>query len=117
MLRLSPARSTGSLIRGGAKVKPTGIPSIPVSSIPRLHPRHAANTRRQSEPFAEEQPSRFERDFMEVGEIGSGEFGKVIKVRRKDGNNNEVYAIKKSKRFEGMRHRSVTPNPIPLTRS
>jgi hypothetical protein len=26
-------------------------------------------------------------------------------VRRKDGDDNEVYAVKKSKRFEGIRHR------------
>jgi mitosis inhibitor protein kinase SWE1 len=49
---------------------------------------------------------------VEVGEVGSGEFGKVIKVRRKDGDNSEVYAIKKSKRFEGVRHRSVIPKFI-----
>lgn len=106
-LKLSPVCSTGSLSNRGAK--PTGIPSLgrlPIPSIPRLHPpQQTANTRRSSEPFAEEQPSRFERDFVEVGEVGSGEFGKVIKVRRKEGDDGEVYAIKKSKRFEGIRHR------------
>jgi mitosis inhibitor protein kinase SWE1 len=39
-----------------------------------------------------------------VGEIGSGEFGKVLKVKRRD-KDNEVFAVKKSKRFEGLRHR------------
>ena len=81
---------------------------LPISSIPRLQaPRPASNTRRSSEPFTEEQPSRFAHNFVEVGEVGSGEFGKVIKVRRKDGDDSEVYAIKKSKKFEGIRHRSV----------
>jgi len=64
-------------------------------------------TRRLSEPvfsFSEEpQPGRFERDFEEIEEVGSGEFGKVIKVRSKK--DDAVYAIKKSKRFEGPKHR------------
>ncbi|KAH0588971.1 Mitosis inhibitor protein kinase wee1 [Termitomyces sp. J132] len=59
-----------------------------------------------SEVFAEDQPtSRFERDFEVDSEIGSGEFGKVIKVRCKNGDDSEVYAVKKSKRVEGPRHR------------
>jgi mitosis inhibitor protein kinase SWE1 len=107
-LRLSPGRSAGSSSNYAAAIKPTGIPSLrqlPISSIPRLQaPRQAANARRSSEPFSE-QSCRFERNFVEVGELGSGEFGKVIKVRRKDGDDNEVYAVKKSKRFEGIRHR------------
>ena len=110
-LKLSPLHSAGSSINRGATPKPTAIPSLrhlPISNIPRLQPpRQAANTRRHSEPFTEEQPGRFERNFVEVGEIGSGEFGKVIKVQRNDGDDSEVYAVKKSKRFEGIRHRSV----------
>lgn len=43
---------------------------------------------------------------MELDEVGSGEFGRVIKVRRKDGGQDgKGYAIKQSKRFEGVRHR------------
>jgi mitosis inhibitor protein kinase SWE1 len=107
-LRLSPGHSTGSLSNRAAAIKPTCIPSLrqlPISSIPRLQPpQQAANARRSSEPFSEHS-SRFERNFVEVGELGSGEFGKVIKVRRKDGDDDEVYAVKKSKRFEGIRHR------------
>jgi len=49
-----------------------------------------------------EDPGRFERDFEEIDELGSGEFGKVIKVRSQTG---QFYAVKKSKRFEGVRHR------------
>jgi len=45
------------------------------------------------------------RDFVEVDEVGSGEFGKVIKVRCKGGREGEMFAVKKSKMFEGMRHR------------
>lgn len=42
---------------------------------------------------------------MEVDEVGRGEFGQVIKVQCKSGDDTEVYAIKKSKKFEGARHR------------
>jgi mitosis inhibitor protein kinase SWE1 len=47
---------------------------------------------------------------VEIGELGSGEFGKVMKVRRQSGlsisgTNGEITAVKKSKRFEGVRHR------------
>lgn len=68
-------------------------------------PRARSATRRSSEFTAEEQCGRFEQEFVELAEVGSGEFGKVIKVRRKAGNDSEVFAIKKSKRFEGTKHR------------
>jgi mitosis inhibitor protein kinase SWE1 len=48
---------------------------------------------------------RFERDFETLDEVGSGEFGSVIKVRCKTTDDTQVYAIKKSKRFEGAKHR------------
>jgi mitosis inhibitor protein kinase SWE1 len=57
------------------------------------------------------QPGKFEREFVEIGELGSGEFGKVMKVRRQNGppptsgTGGEISAVKKSKRFEGVRHR------------
>ncbi|KAH9037052.1 hypothetical protein EDB85DRAFT_1861729 [Lactarius pseudohatsudake] len=56
------------------------------------------------------QPGRFEREFVEIGEAGSGEFGKVMKVRRQSngtgtGQSGHISAVKKSKRFEGVRHR------------
>ncbi|KAK7005642.1 kinase-like domain-containing protein [Favolaschia claudopus] len=49
----------------------------------------------------------FERMFEEVDELGSGEFGKVIKVRprSKTRSSSGCFAVKKSKRFEGVRHR------------
>jgi hypothetical protein len=34
--------------------------------------------------MSHDQVGRFEQDFVEVDEIGTGEFGKVIKVRYKD---------------------------------
>ncbi|KAF8176525.1 hypothetical protein BJ912DRAFT_1063843 [Pholiota molesta] len=70
-----------------------------------LPPRREMVARRLSDTFAEdEQPGRFERDFEEIEEIGSGEFGKVIKAQSKH-DAMEVYAIKKSKQFEGAKHR------------
>lgn len=58
-----------------------------------------------SAPFAAGQTGRFERDFETVDEVGSGEFGSVIKVRSKNGGDSRLYAIKRSKRFEGVKHR------------
>ena len=55
-------------------------------------------------------PGRFEHDFDEIEEIGSGEFGKVMRVRSKNGDDGDVYAVKKSKRFEGAKHRYVKFN-------
>jgi hypothetical protein len=55
----------------------------------------------------EEQPGRFERDFDEIEEVGSGEFGKVMKVKSKNGSDGVVSAVKRSKRFEGAKHRYV----------
>lgn len=44
--------------------------------------------------------------FVEVDELGQGEFGRVMKVRYKD-SPQEVFAVKKCKRFEGVKHRFV----------
>jgi len=56
------------------------------------------------------QPGRFERELVEIGQLGSGEFGKVMKVRQQNGlsitgTSGDITAVKKSKRFEGVRHR------------
>ncbi|KAG2150895.1 hypothetical protein DEU56DRAFT_578874 [Suillus clintonianus] len=50
---------------------------------------------------------RFEKEFVEIEQVGSGEFGKVMKVRAKIGRGLEdtVWAVKRSKPFEGPRHR------------
>lgn len=50
---------------------------------------------------------RFEKEFVEVEQVGSGEFGKVIKVRAKIRRelDDTVWAVKRSKPFEGPRHR------------
>ncbi|PCH43815.1 hypothetical protein WOLCODRAFT_138608 [Wolfiporia cocos MD-104 SS10] len=74
-------------------------------------PRRTGLRARFSLASSDERPGRFEREFVEVDELGTGEFGKVMKVRYKDGipiargKEGECYAIKKSKRFEGAKHR------------
>jgi hypothetical protein len=66
----------------------------------------------------DESPGKFERDFDVLDEdLGSGEFGRVLKVRRKvdddddfgsmNAKDDNVYAIKKSKPIEGVKHRCV----------
>ncbi|KAI0743749.1 hypothetical protein C8Q80DRAFT_1220637 [Daedaleopsis nitida] len=70
------------------------------------HAQPVVQTRRLPEPSDEEQPGRFEREFVEIYELGSGEFGRAMKVRYKDAARGEdVFAVKKSKRFEGVKHR------------
>lgn len=48
-----------------------------------------------------------ERDFIEIDKIRAGEFGSVMKMRYKYArkNGDRVFALKKSKTSEGMRHR------------
>lgn len=68
----------------------------------------------------DECPGKFERDFDVLDEdLGSGEFGRVLKVRRKvddhdhsgttDTEDDYLYAVKKSKPIEGVKHRYVLP--------
>ncbi|EIW62905.1 uncharacterized protein TRAVEDRAFT_141457 [Trametes versicolor FP-101664 SS1] len=65
-----------------------------------------AAIRRLSAPSDEEKPGRFVQEFVEIDEVGSGEFGRVLKVRYKDMSRGDiVFAVKKSKRFEGAKHR------------
>jgi mitosis inhibitor protein kinase SWE1 len=59
---------------------------------------------RLSIPSGEERPGKFDREFVEIDELGRGEFGRVIKARYKE-SNDVIFAVKKSKRFEGVKHR------------
>ncbi|KAG7443544.1 kinase-like protein [Guyanagaster necrorhizus] len=59
---------------------------------------------------------RFDRDFVELEEIGSGEFGGVIKVHSKADDDCETYAIKKSKTFEGIKHRRRLREEVDILR-
>lgn len=101
--KLSPIRSTSG--SSNSSTATLNSPSIPSSR--RLLTGSTLRPRRLSEPFCEGQPGRFEQDFVVDDEVGSGEFGKVIKVHYKNGDDHEVFAVKKSKQFEGPRHRWV----------
>ena len=103
-LSLTPARSaSGSSNSSAVTVSPTDRPRyLATSGI-----RHVeVKSHRRSAEFTAAQSGRFERDFVELAEVGSGEFGKVIKVQRKgDDDDSEIFAVKRSKRFEGLKHR------------
>ncbi|KAG6833559.1 hypothetical protein H0H87_005210 [Tephrocybe sp. NHM501043] len=102
--KLTPIRTASS--SSSSSTTTLNSPSIATSRRQQTnHPRPIPASRRLSEPFAETSAGRFAREFIEDDEIGSGEFGKVIKVHSKNGDDSEVYAVKKSKRFEGPRHR------------
>ncbi|KAG8890221.1 hypothetical protein FRB98_000549 [Tulasnella sp. 332] len=59
--------------------------------------------------LVEEDPGRFEREFVRSGDalLGRGTFGQVFRVKAKYGGTLEkTYAVKKSKAYEGDRHRA-----------
>ncbi|KAE9394907.1 kinase-like protein [Gymnopus androsaceus JB14] len=102
--QFSSERSASSSSNGSPSVlrKRPSIGDGQKSRAPRLSGR--TRTRRSSQPTRQEQRSgRFENQFVELAQVGSGEFGKVLKVRVRDGNS-ECFAIKRSKRFEGAKH-------------
>ncbi|TFY77602.1 hypothetical protein EWM64_g6410, partial [Hericium alpestre] len=90
----------------GSAASPFKVPNLPQrSAVTGVRPRSSLGGL-TAQPSEDERPGKFEHDFVEVAEVGSGEFGKVMKVRRKDaGAAGEVWAVKKSKQFEGARHR------------
>lgn len=111
MIKFSTERSvSGSSSSSVATLNsPCTHRQLPVTATPKP-PSHARRRSQASpiKPTAEDDSAsrRFERDFVEDDEVGSGEFGKVLKVRYKDGREG-VFAVKKSKPFEGVRHRYV----------
>ncbi|KAF8894006.1 hypothetical protein BD779DRAFT_1435579 [Infundibulicybe gibba] len=103
--RSTSGSSTSSTATLHSPTKAT-TPYLPIAEAHRRRPPQPnLATRRLSGPCDEEQPGRFERDFVEIDELGSGEFGKVIKVRCKHDDGRGAFAIKKSQRFEGVKHR------------
>lgn len=99
--------ASGSSSSSGNTSSPTKRGTGPAQAGPSRIPRLSLPRRMSlaEEGSQEEQISRFERDFETVDEVGSGEFGSVIKVRCKAEDDTQLYAIKKSKRFEGAKHR------------
>lgn len=78
---------------------------------PKSHSR-LSSIRRELSPSNDvvpEYPGRFERDFVRPtegpGVLGKGAFGQVFRVQEKYGPEDKVYAVKRSKPYEGERHR------------
>ncbi|KIK67257.1 hypothetical protein GYMLUDRAFT_156166 [Collybiopsis luxurians FD-317 M1] len=104
-LNLSPARSASSSSNSSV-TSPSILRKLPITDSQKYRgPRFSGRARRLSQPAHQQRPGRFEAQFVEIAEVGSGEFGKVLKVRTKDDDSDERFAIKKSKRFEGVKHR------------
>ncbi|KAJ6625482.1 hypothetical protein B0H10DRAFT_2211808 [Mycena sp. CBHHK59/15] len=127
---LTRRSSSGAFSSGSDSASLSGTPTRPKGRdwhLPKPHlplqwsPSHGASQLTSGPPTARRTPTPpstirrlsdqavervgyFERAFDEVDELGSGEFGKVIKVRSKT-RETDVFAVKKSKRFEGVRHR------------
>ncbi|KAL1673743.1 hypothetical protein EV122DRAFT_282658 [Schizophyllum commune] len=105
--RRSPCRtsSSGSQSSMTSMASPTLRFPTPFGIL-RPSSRSSVRSRQPSgEMNSYEQPGRFDRDFEELAEVGSGNFGKVIKVRSKFSFSNSVFAVKKSKPYEGTKHR------------
>ncbi|KAJ6587067.1 kinase-like domain-containing protein [Mycena vulgaris] len=96
-LNLSPGRSASS--SSSTMGSPTGARYVADAR----HAPRPVSVRRLSDQSVE-RVRYFEHAFEEIDELGSGEFGKVIKVRSR-ACHTDFYAVKKSKRFEGVRHR------------
>lgn len=77
--------------------------TAPRPARPTIFPGSAIRGR-LSIPSGEERPGKFDREFVEIDELGRGEFGRVMKARYKE-SSSVMFAVKKSKRFEGVKHR------------
>ncbi|KAF9222710.1 hypothetical protein BS17DRAFT_708453 [Gyrodon lividus] len=102
-----PSEKPGSRSSSNSSVISLNSPTLarrqlPVSTSrrPAVSPLH-----QHAEPAANDKSGRFDKEFVEIDQIGSGEFGKVLKVRSKNGPEDKVWAVKRSKAFEGPRHR------------
>ncbi|KAL4080281.1 hypothetical protein V8B97DRAFT_1931361 [Scleroderma yunnanense] len=98
-----PSENPGSRSSSNSSVISTNSPTF---TRCQLQQRTASPLVRMHDgPATKGKSGRFERDFAPLDEIGSGEFGKVMKVRAKNGADGQVWAVKRSKPFEGPRHR------------
>lgn len=111
----------------------TSTSTVNSPTSPRFyHPTASVKRRNGPSPFkprysnvtvsSDERPGKFEADFAVIDDdLGSGEFGRVLKVRRIVADDEEfismtskdenVFAVKKSKPMEGVKHRCVEPGP------
>ena len=86
-LHSEPSISGSSSNSGATLNSPLARRNQPTSGITHRRPRASPADQQILEPQAtgERQPDRFERDFVEDDEVGSGEYGKAMKVRYKNG--------------------------------
>jgi hypothetical protein len=95
--------SRDGFMRTASNSSSSSATTIGSPSIRRVAGQEAPRSSRdRSTEVSGDQSGRFEREFSVDEEMGQGEFGTVFKVRD---DLDCVYAIKKSKRFEGPRHR------------
>lgn len=74
------------------------------SRVPLLRDHRSPDS---SDHIVQERPGRFERDFEKdgAGILGKGTFGQVFRVKMRG--SHTVFAVKRSKPYEGARHRYV----------
>lgn len=96
----SPTRN-GRLVLGGLR------PRSEYENRHQLQPQKSFGARASLPAHLDNRLGRFEREFIEIDKIGAGEFGCVMKVRYKDSEKggDRVFALKRSKPFEGNRQR------------
>ncbi|KAH0827406.1 hypothetical protein J3R83DRAFT_4062 [Lanmaoa asiatica] len=103
-----PSEKPGSRSSSNSSVTTLNSPTLVRRQVPSsvsqrlpVSPLH-----QHARPAANDKLGRFDKEFVEIDQIGSGEFGKVLKVRSKNGPpSNNLWAVKRSKPFEGPRHR------------
>lgn len=102
-----PSEKPGSRSSSNSSVATLNSPTLvrrqvpgPASQRLPVSPLH-----QHARPAVNDKLGRFDKEFVEIEQIGSGEFGKVLKVRSKNGPSGPVWAVKRSKPFEGPRHR------------
>ncbi|KAH7888468.1 hypothetical protein F5I97DRAFT_1803764 [Phlebopus sp. FC_14] len=103
-----PSVKPGSRSSSNSSGVSLSSPTVTRRQLPSLTSKRAAASplvQQHGDSDAGDKTGRFEREFVEIDQIGSGEFGKVMKVRAKNGPGDKVWAVKRSKPFEGARHR------------
>ncbi|KIJ67624.1 hypothetical protein HYDPIDRAFT_174044 [Hydnomerulius pinastri MD-312] len=103
-----PSEKPGSRSSSNSSVISLNSPTLARRQLPASTSRKPAVSplvQQHAEPAPSDKSGRFESDFVEIDQIGSGEFGRVLKVRAKNGREDQVWAVKRSKPFEGPRHR------------
>ena len=102
-----PSEKSGSRSSSNSSVVTLNSPTLVRRQLPGTTSQRlpVSPLHQHTAPVLNEKLGRFDKEFVEIDKIGSGEFGKVLKVRSKNGPSDNVSAVKRSKPFEGPRHR------------